>query len=444
MVRQKLYIGALLLALGASTAMAAPLKRAAPRRSHAHRVAKARPAAKRVRMASRPAYRLAARPSGRIAGTRLVSTRGIAGSPRGRRPMLRRTLWVQAATGDGAGMAPDSAAIPREAEPLMLRALGAYYVTGDAPIRELRARGWSFGDIATAGNLAVRSGRPLYQIARDYEDRHDWTMVARDVNVPAEDLYAAVNTPRYVMVRPTLEEEARIAAAPTAGNTELAAVPPAPGTPETPATAAAPGTVETPGTPAAPNAAAPPAAALAPGTAVAPSAPATPATPEAAPPPGTPAETAPAGAAVPPGAAVAPSAPTAPAGTAPEATVVPEVGATPEAGAPIPPRSLSPAERVAASRLELAPRDQSEILRRAVSTYYALPASTVRELEARGWNLGDILVAGNLAHRSEATLEEIVALHDAGQDWNGVAGRIGVAPEDLYQPTAVRRVTTAP
>jgi hypothetical protein len=432
MVRQQLYIGALLLALGASTAVAAPLKRAAPRRAHAHRVARARPAAKRVRMASRPAYRLAARPSGRIAGTRLVSTRGIAGAPRVRRPMLRRTLWVQAATGDGAGMAPDSAAIPREAEPLMLRALGAYYVTGDAPIRELRARGWSFGDIATAGNLAVRSGRPLYQIARGYEDRHDWTLVASDVNVPADDLYAAVNTPRYVMVRPTLEEEARIAAASTAGNTELAAVPPAPGTPETPAT------------PAAPNAAAPPAAAPAPGTAVAPSAPTTPATPEAPGTPGTPAETAPAGAAVPPGAAVAPSAPTAPAGTAPEATVVPEVGTTPEAGASIPPRSLSPAERVAASRLELAPRDQSEILRRAVSTYYALPASTVRELEARGWNLGDILVAGNLAHRSEATLEEIVALHDAGQDWNGVAGRIGVAPEDLYQPTAIRRVTTAP
>jgi hypothetical protein len=322
-------------------------------------------------------------------------------------------------------MAPTngSAAIPREAEPLMLRVLGAYYVTGDAPIRELRGRGWSFGDIATAGNLAARSGRPFYQIARAYEERRDWTMVASDVNVSTDEIYVAVNSPRYVMLRPTPEEEARIAAAtPAPGEAYATAV-----TPETvpgaaaPDTAVAPGAVAPPGTPGAPNAAVPPTA-VTPGAANAPPAAVTPG--EGATP-------------------VAPDTGATPGAATPGAALSPEGSAV--VGSPMPTRSsLTPVERVAASRLELAPRDQSAILRRAVATYYVLPASTVRDLEGRGWTLGDILVAGNLAYRSEATVEEIVALRDTGQDWSAIAGRIGVAPEDLYQPTMIRRVTTAP
>jgi hypothetical protein len=423
MRQQQLWIGVMLLTLGASAVTAAPSKRAARAGARTHRVTKVRPAAKTVRTASRPAYRIAARPSGRTIGTRLAPARGRVGSAHVRRP-LRRTLWAQAATGDGAGLVPatdnGTAAIPREAEPLMLRVLGAYYVTGDAPIRELRSRGWSFGDIATAGNLAARSGRPLYEVARAYEERRDWTMVARDLNVPADDVYVAVNSSRYVMVRPTPEEEAQIAAAtPMPGESQIATATPVP---EAPTGVAAPNTAVAPGTPVAPSAAAPPPTAVTPGTPVAPAAPATPVTPDTRATPattGTPDATAPAAGATP----------------------TPEAGA---AGSPVPPRSLTPAERVAASRLELAPRDQSAILRRAVATYYALPASTVRELESRGWNMGDVLVAGNLAYRSEATFEEVVALHDAGQDWSAVAGRIGVAAEDLYQPTMIRRVRTLP
>jgi hypothetical protein len=109
-----------------------------------------------------------------------------------------------------------------------------------------------------------------------------------------------------------------------------------------------------------------------------------------------------------------------------------------------PPRPMTPVERVAGSRLELAPRDQPALLRRAVSTYYVIPSGTMRDLETRGWTLTDVLVAGNLAHRSEASLEEVIALKDAGQDWNTIADRIGVATSDVYQPTAIRRVVVVP
>jgi hypothetical protein len=293
--------------------------------------------------------------------------------------------------------------IPREAEPLMTRALAAYYVMGDETVQSLRSRGWEYGDIATAGNIAVRSRRPFAQIARSYEERRDWTAVARDVNMAPEQVYIATNSPRYVMIRPTPQEMERMQIARLEEayqrtleqyrQTIAQAAPPNPDGRLAEAPSAVTGTPQ-------PNAAQPNAQ------------------PDAA---------------VPPPAAQVPQ---------------PDPNAAPAPVTPDPTRIttnyqsaiITPVERVASARLELAPTTSSALLRRAVAHYYALNPATIRDLEAQGWSLADVLVAGNLAHRSEATFEEVVALRQGGEQWPGIAERIGVAGEEVFMPTMARRV----
>jgi hypothetical protein len=243
--------------------------------------------------------------------------------------------------GEGAGMGPAAMTIPREAEPLMIRALSAYHVTDDTAFLELRRQGWSFADMAAAGNLAARSRRPLPRIVRAYQARRDWAAVAREVNVPPDEVYLALNAPRAVILTDVVAER-----------------------------------------------------------------------------------------------------PASPGGASPRRG--PAVGRVPRRPAARPRRTLTPAERVAGARLELTPRNPAALLTRAVATYYALPPVTMRELAARGWTLGDLLIAGNLAYRSEASFEEIVALRDAGQEWDTIAQRVGVAPEEMYQPAVPRGITTVP
>jgi hypothetical protein len=244
--------------------------------------------------------------------------------------------------GQGAGMGPAAMTIPREAEPLMIRALSAYHVTGDTAFLELRRQGWSFADMAAAGNLAARSRRPLPRIVRAYEARRDWAAVAREVNVPPDAVYLALNAPRAVILTDMVAEQ-----------------------------------------------------------------------------------------------------PASPVGARPRRG--PAVGRAPQRpAAGRLRRPLTPAERVAGARLELTPRNPAALLNRAVATYYALPPVTMRDLAARGWTLGDLLIAGNLAYRSEASFEEIVALRDAGQEWDAIAQRVGVDPEEMYQPAVPRGITTVP
>jgi lambda repressor-like predicted transcriptional regulator len=233
--------------------------------------------------------------------------------------------------------------IPREAEPLMIRALSAYHVTDDAVFADLRRQGWSFADMAAAGNLAARSRRPLPQITRAYQARHNWAVVAREVNVPPDEIYLVLNAPRAVLLTEAAEE-APLTPAPQPdqrGGSQARRTPQQPGRGQ-------------------------------------------------------------------------------------------------------PSRVRTPAQRVAGARLELTPRTPAALLHRAVATYYALPPAAMRELEAGGWTLGDVLVAGNLTYRSEASFEEIVALRDAGQEWDAIARQVGVGPEDLYRPGVARRVKTVP
>jgi hypothetical protein len=221
--------------------------------------------------------------------------------------------------------------IPQRVERLMVRVLGAYYVVGDPAIQSLRDRRWSFGDIATAGNVAARSRHSLSEIVRTYEERRDWTKVARAVGVPPAQIYMALNAPRAVQVG-DLDSGLPVAEVPI------------PRPPEAPRNG----------------------------------------------------------------------------------------GRRPD---------TAPTERVAGARMEFVRPEPGELLRRAIALYYALPPATLRSLEARGWELEEILVAGNLFVRSEASFSEIVAFRDLGRDWPAIARQIGVDVAEIYQPTIPRRAT---
>ncbi len=89
------------------------------------------------------------------------------------------------------------------------------------------------------------------------------------------------------------------------------------------------------------------------------------------------------------------------------------------------------------------PDDPNTVLRDAAERYYVLGTGTVRELEARGWTLGDVLTAGNLEQRSNTSFWQIVALRESGRNWSQVATEIGVPAGDIYQPRSLRRASTA-
>jgi hypothetical protein len=431
MRRRQIWIGFLVLVIGGSMAEAAT--RASRAKQAPRRVVTAPRAKRTVRTAAnirraRPAVATKRAAPAKVAKVAKVPTpaRAVVPKVRSKRLLLaQETAPQNPATpvtpppaDRDAGLATAPTTIPREAEPLMTRALAAYFVTGDEMIGELRARGWEYGDIAAAGNLAARSRRPFSEVARIYEDRRDWTAVAREVNVAPEQVYVASNSPRYVMIRPTPQEMERmqIARQQEAYRQTLARYQEAVARYQAandPALAADRRLAEA-------NAAAPEQGqATAPGTPAAPPA-AVPAAPDAARP----------DAAVPP-------APVPPATERPDPNIVLDPSITEQ---PYTSTAMTPIERVASARLELAPADSGALLRRAVAQYYALHPSTVRDLQAQGWSLADVLVAGNLAHRSEATLDEVIALRQSGEEWRAIAERIGVASEEIHEPTMVRRI----
>jgi hypothetical protein len=215
----------------------------------------------------------------------------------------------------------------------MVRALGAYYVVGDGAIDAMRRRSWSFAGIATAGNVAARSGRSLGEIARSYEQSRNWTRVAQEAGISPGTLYLALNGPRAV----------------TAGDLE-----------------------EDPDL-------------------------------------------------------LAPSEPR-------EGSFSPSRRRTPA------PNGRNARERVAGARMEFVEPRPGVLLRRIIGTYYGLPDARLRSLEATGWTLAEILVAGNLSVRSEFSFEEILALRSRSRDWPEVARRSGVRQTEIYQPTIPRRV----
>jgi lambda repressor-like predicted transcriptional regulator len=158
---------------------------------------------------------MAVKPSREEEGRRPAATArpGISRPSRPRHPRravpkrpLRQAREPQMLSGNGTGMGPGAMTIPPQAEPLMIRALSAYHVTDDAVFGELRRQGWSFADMATAGNLAARSRHSLPQITRAYQARHNWAVVAREVNVPPDEIYRVLNAPRAVLLTGAAEE----------------------------------------------------------------------------------------------------------------------------------------------------------------------------------------------------------------------------------------------
>jgi hypothetical protein len=88
---------------------------------------------------------------------------------------------------ESGGPALAHASIEREAAPLMSHVLGVYcrlrHGAGDAALRRLRGRGWSFEDLAAVCSMAERSGRSLEEMAQACESRGDWRAVARERNI---------------------------------------------------------------------------------------------------------------------------------------------------------------------------------------------------------------------------------------------------------------------
>jgi beta-lactam-binding protein with PASTA domain len=83
------------------------------------------------------------------------------------------------------------------------------------------------------------------------------------------------------------------------------------------------------------------------------------------------------------------------------------------------------------------PGDPATVLRLALDNYPPI-AGRVRPLEASGWTLEDILVAGNLNVRFSYSWDEIIRLRAQGLDWDTIAGRKQVSGVELYQPHSAR------
>jgi hypothetical protein len=74
------------------------------------------------------------------------------------------------------------------------------------------------------------------------------------------------------------------------------------------------------------------------------------------------------------------------------------------------------------------------VLRLVLQEHYPPTSGRVVDAEARGWTLGDVLIAGNLNVRFRRPWDEIVRWRSQGLEWSAIARRAGVTAEELYQP----------
>lgn len=78
-------------------------------------------------------------------------------------------------------------------EHLMHQIIASYFGLSHQEVMDLAARGYTYEDIATAANIAARSGRPLTDVAAMHDRNMGWTDVAQQVGVPVADY----NRPYY-------------------------------------------------------------------------------------------------------------------------------------------------------------------------------------------------------------------------------------------------------
>ena len=88
------------------------------------------------------------------------------------------------------------------AEHLMHNVLASYFGLSHQQVMDLHAQGYGYEDIATAANLAARSGRPLTDVIALRDQKMEWTVIAAQYNVAEADInrpYARVAAERATM-----------------------------------------------------------------------------------------------------------------------------------------------------------------------------------------------------------------------------------------------------
>lgn len=70
---------------------------------------------------------------------------------------------------------------------LMHQILASYFGLSHQDVMDLAARGYTYEDIATAANIAARSGRTLADVTAMHDRNMGWTDVAQQVGVPVAD-----------------------------------------------------------------------------------------------------------------------------------------------------------------------------------------------------------------------------------------------------------------
>jgi uncharacterized protein (DUF433 family) len=111
--------------------------------------------------------------------------------------MLRRCYQGLAAMCLAAGMclpafAEDTTAAGARdftpAQHLMHDILASHFGLTHQQVMDLNARGYSYEDIATAANLAARSGRPLSDVVALRDQKMEWTAIATQIGLTAADV----------------------------------------------------------------------------------------------------------------------------------------------------------------------------------------------------------------------------------------------------------------
>jgi len=72
-------------------------------------------------------------------------------------------------------------------EHLMHQIIASYFGLSHQQVMDLAARGYTYEDIATAANVAARSGRPLADVVAMHDRNMSWTDVAQQVGIPTAD-----------------------------------------------------------------------------------------------------------------------------------------------------------------------------------------------------------------------------------------------------------------
>jgi hypothetical protein len=74
------------------------------------------------------------------------------------------------------------------AEHLMHVVIASYYGISHEQVMDLHARGYTYEDIATAANLAARSGRPLTDVVAKRDQSMEWTTIATSYSIAEADV----------------------------------------------------------------------------------------------------------------------------------------------------------------------------------------------------------------------------------------------------------------